>query len=719
MTRLRRLLFLLLPLGLGLGSAALPGRAQQSTQGRFAFADTTLLRDTLGLSFEGLFPLADSLGMTPDSLRALSIRYRYALGRLLTLADSLGVVVDSVGPVLRRERFNPLAAAGARNSRSFAYNSTYDIGRNSSTWVNGSDYSLVAGSIIVNSNTSIQIDRRRAGGITNLDQTQALATRADWKFSNNFSLGGSANLDRTDNRTRGAIYNQSINNSLFQVSARSRQQPARGLNSELNLSGGLLKVSGSTQEKSGLSGDVNGRVRYLRGSWLVNDLGGQLTGNLARTGSPGSLERSNTRDLSNSVRGTMGLFTSAPVGLNLNYNLQNSRVEIPAELNAIQQVRTGRNGLDATLRLRIDNDRYLSFAERLNSSRQANASVPSSQNTSNDQGFTLSGRYGIRALSLDASFGRLLGTSKYPFRGQNGGYGEDRDNRNVDATLTWTLSRFINAKAAGGVSLSRSRYFVLGNYPNLPVPRDSYRQYYRLEGRYSPSPKVGSGVRLEVNRTLQVNLPAASTAANSESRGYRAAWDWNYRLLSGLTATQTNQINADYTYYTFLPASSDRLSLDYYTHTVLNAVILPSLQLDVTHDYRYQPSGGYAPIDPLGEGPSYFSQADDGRSSSLKANLRYRASSALSLNVSPEYTASDRHSVSEGVVVPQRTSRTLIFTGGASLNFTLGEHGQLTGDIGRRFQADGTTEYQSGAPRPRPSSEYDFWTGSLRLSWGL
>src|SRR5262245_38192636 len=99
MTRSKRLLFLLVPLVFGLASSVLPGRAQQAPQGRFAFADTTLLRDTLGLTFANLFPLADSLGMNPVDLRDLSVRYRYTLDRLLKLSDSLHVVVDSVGPV--------------------------------------------------------------------------------------------------------------------------------------------------------------------------------------------------------------------------------------------------------------------------------------------------------------------------------------------------------------------------------------------------------------------------------------------------------------------------------------------------------------------------------------------------------------------------------------------------------------------------------------------
>src|SRR5436190_854369 len=134
MTHPRRLLLLLLPLALGLGSYVLPGRAQETPQGRFAFADTTLLRDTLGLTFEGLFPIADSLGMAPQDLRSLSIRYRYTLPRLLKLSDSLHMVVDSVGDFMLRERYNPLATTARRRGNAFTYKSTYNINRFNTTW---------------------------------------------------------------------------------------------------------------------------------------------------------------------------------------------------------------------------------------------------------------------------------------------------------------------------------------------------------------------------------------------------------------------------------------------------------------------------------------------------------------------------------------------------------------------------------------------------------
>src|SRR6266850_5976411 len=109
MNRASRLLLLLVPLVFGWLSHARPGSAQEGSTARFAWADTTLLRDTLDLKFDRLFPLADSLRIRPDTLRALSIRYDLSLERLVVLADSLRAPVDSVGVMLLREQFSPLA----------------------------------------------------------------------------------------------------------------------------------------------------------------------------------------------------------------------------------------------------------------------------------------------------------------------------------------------------------------------------------------------------------------------------------------------------------------------------------------------------------------------------------------------------------------------------------------------------------------------------------
>ena len=97
MKRLRPLVLLIVLLGLGWLGQVRTGRASEAQGSRFAFADTTLLRDTLDLRFDRLFPLADSLRILPDTLRALSVRYQLSLEHLVSLADSMRVPVDSVG----------------------------------------------------------------------------------------------------------------------------------------------------------------------------------------------------------------------------------------------------------------------------------------------------------------------------------------------------------------------------------------------------------------------------------------------------------------------------------------------------------------------------------------------------------------------------------------------------------------------------------------------
>src|SRR5690349_13044833 len=114
MTRSGRLLLLPLPVVLAMALNAPQGRAQQPSGSRFSFADTTLLRDTLGLHFQGIFEKADSLkgrgyDTSPDQIRALMIQYRLPLDRLFAMADSMGVPIDSVGVMIAREAFNPFA----------------------------------------------------------------------------------------------------------------------------------------------------------------------------------------------------------------------------------------------------------------------------------------------------------------------------------------------------------------------------------------------------------------------------------------------------------------------------------------------------------------------------------------------------------------------------------------------------------------------------------
>jgi hypothetical protein len=714
MSRPYRLLLLLLPAALGLALAVFPGHAQQDESARYAFADTTLLRDTLGLRFDRLFPLADSLDLTPDTLRALSVRYAWSLDRLVWLSDSLRMPVDSVGVYLERERLNPLASPAAE-AASFRYSSSYNVQQTSSVWSNGAEFKVALGALYLQNTTRIQMDRYKAGNRTSLRQRRAAVTEAGWRFSPNFSLGARANLERFNSRDPGSINNQGETKNEFQLSIRTRQQPRPALRSDLNFFTGLLDVSNFQQVKRGVSGDLNGTVR-LQGRYVTHDLSGQVNGNLARTRVPMDPNSVGTKDFSNNLRGTLGLFPGMPVGMNLNYNIRRIRVETRTDTGSTQAVVTRNSGVDATLRMRLDNDRYLNVTGRFGTQNQSTGGTLNSQSNRRDMTMSIDGRYLLRGWSLESRFSLGRTRSEFPTRSLTGGYGESLRVASIDVSATRNFTRRLVLKASGAVSLNAYRYFLIGLYPNPPVNRDQYRQNYRLDVQYTMSDRFTSGLALDVSRSVLVNIPAKSTASNNELRTYRAEWRWNYRIMKGLTASQTNSIGADYTHYTFLP-QNDRLTLDYSTATTLNAVISQRFNVDILHNARHQPSGTYTEFP---DGIHYLSRSDVNDNYTLSVRMSYRPTRAFSLFMQPDYLAGEREGSQGGALVPARTSRQLNFSGGASLNLSLGEKGRLTGDVRRTYRADRSITYNSGeVAQPQPRTESDYWNASLQLSWQL
>ncbi|HYM81174.1 MAG TPA: hypothetical protein VEY91_07150 [Candidatus Limnocylindria bacterium] len=721
MIRFGKFALLIVPLVIGCLAGSSPGRAQGGSAARFAFADTTLLRDTLGIRFTGLFPLADSLGVLPDTLRALAVRYLFTPTRLVHLADSLHVPVDSVGVVLERERFNPLARSGERVN-TLLYNTTYSVQRTSSQWRNASDYNFGVGPIFVRNTSTIQLERYTSAGRLSLRQTRESNTEGGWKLSPNFSIGGRADLSRFDSSDPSSISNVGETRNEVKLSMRTRQQPRAGLSSEFNVLSGVLDLSNSSQEKRGLAGDMSGKIRYELGNWLVNEINGQSTGNFARTRLPGAFERFGTNDLTNHLRGALSLFQSGPAGLNVNYSMRNNKIETPVAGPQdslvetpeflIQRLQTDNSAFDATMRLRQDNDRFINFTQRIGTNNQANAT---GQNTTrDDETFDVDSRYLLWGWSVEGRFSNLHANSTQPRVTATGGYRERSHNRSLDGGLNRALTRHLVTRLLAGVGVTSYRYSVLGVFANLPVTRDQYRQNYRLETAYTPSDRFNTTVSLDVSRNQLLNLPSASVAANNETRTYRAEWRWSYRLLRGLTATQHNSVSANYTYL-FQP-ENNRLSLDYLSRTNLNAILSRTLTVDITHNSQEQPSGNYRAGD---GGFDYFFRADESQSYTLDANIAYTPAQAFSINIAPRYRASNRDVTVDGETTPQRRSRNLTFTGRANLNLRVGGKGRLSGDIGRTFTADRSTTYQSGAINVTPVTETDFWNGSLQFSWEL
>lgn len=695
--------------------AALPGRAQEGSTARYAFADTTLLRDTLDLRFPRLFPLADSLQVTPDTLRAISVRYLLSLDRLVHLADSLGVPVDSVGPMLLRERFNPLAAGTARR-QAFSYNSSYNVGQTQSAWRNAADYSFGFGSAFVQNSTTVQMDRYESGAGIRLQQTRSSATEVGWRFSPNFSLGSRVNLEWYDSRDPSSSTDVFSTKNEYQISMRSQQKPLPGLTSTFNVFSGLLDLRDTNGDKRGVSGNMNTRIRYNAGSWLSQEVNASVDGNLSRTYDPVNAASVNTRDLSQNARGSLSLFASAPVGLKSNFNykhLQNENLEVSGD---IRRLLTDQSGVDGTVRLRIDNDRYVDLTQRLSLSKTPPTRLGATiRNTRRDDAFSASGRYLLRGWSFESRFNNGFGDSRYPSVDSTGGYSEFLHSRSLEGTLNKQLSARLTAQVIANVSLTSTRYAIIGSYPRPPVSRDTWRQSWRVKGSYTRSTRFNTSLSLEVAKNRQINIAAASSGSNSDNRVYRSEWNWSYRLLPGLTAIQSNTLSADYTEYPFF-RDNNRLSLDYGATTTLNAVVTPRLSISLTHATRLTPAGNYKiyPDDLF-----YFERADENENASLRAAIAYTPSSAVSFSFRPSYFASERAGSVDGVQVPQRASRNLDFAGGANINWPIGSKGALRGDIARTYQSSRSTTYTSGVPLVSPRSELSSWNGSLQLSWQL
>jgi hypothetical protein len=711
MTLLRRASALLLPLLIALASLTGPGRAQ-TTSSRFAFADTTLLRDTLGLHFDRLFELADSLNMLPDSLRALSIRYRLRLPVIVSMADSLGMPVDSLGSYILRERFNPLSASG-RSSTAFHYGSTYNVGQTSSTWYNGSTTALLRGPLFVNNTTSINMLRIQSVGRLTLNQDRSSTTEAGYKFSPRVSLGAQADLQRHDTSDPTSGGNGQSTNQL-QLSMRSRQQPGHGLSSDFNVLSGVVDATSPQQIKRGLSGDVNGRLRYTS-PWFSQDMSGQLQGNLARSRIPNTDFQLNTNDHTRNARGTLTVQPEPLAGLVVNYNVRDIVVELPRDTVSVQQLRTQSDGIDGTMRLRRDSDHYLNLTGRTAHNRQLSGQIFGAESRRHDKSVGYDARWGLLGWTLDHDFSLSRSRSEFPLRDTTGGYGESLYVRTIGATTSRGFGARLVAKATARVTLSSFRYFLIGFYPTVPIDHDQYVQNYRVEGSYTRSERLNSSLALDVTRTLLVNLSAASSAANNEDHTYRAEWSWTYRLLSGLTATQRNAVSADYLVYANLP-ENNALSLNYSTNTQLNAVLTPRLTVDVTHNVLFQPTGTFLRQP---DGFLAFGESNQSHNYTLDVRIAYTPVPSVQLSLNPNYQAIDRDNSIDGVIAPQRKTRTLNFAGGANLNVPLGRRGKLTGNIARNFRADRTTSFSAGLPQPSPASQTDFWSGTLELSWDL
>jgi len=341
------------------------------------------------------------------------------------------------------------------------------------------------------------------------------------------------------------------------------------------------------------------------------------------------------------------------------------------------------------------------------------SAVQSGQSNRHGTSLAIDGRTPLFGGTLEGRFGHDFSNAATPQLSDSGGYGERTENRALEGTLSRQFGKKLTARLNARISLARYRYYTIGRYITLPVPRDQAQQSYRAEGIYTVSTDFNTSAALEVGRIELDNLPSSSVLSNNVARTYRVEWNWTFRLLSNLTATQRNAALASYADYPF-NGSNNRLALDYTTTTTLNAVLSPRLTLDLTH-YAESVQGGNYLLQ--SDGLSYFLPADDTKNYQVGTRVTWTPITGVSLSVEPRYRSNRRFGTTNGVSALQRDNGNLTIVGNASLNLAIGSRGKLTGNLGRQYQDDLTTAY--GTNTPSVKSQFDYWTSNLQFTWHL
>src|SRR5262249_46294229 len=199
-----------------------------------------------------------------------------------------------------------------------------------------------------------------------------------------------------------------------------------------------------------------------------------------RTRKPASPVTLGTHDLSASLRGGLQFYQAAPVGLNLNYSARRTTVESPTDADTVQRLLTSDARTDATVRFRVNNNRYLNLLGNVGTNTTLTGTV-------DDYGYKGQGRWDQGPWRLEADGGQAVRDESRPRRNNGGGYDQTTDNRSASGSLERQLNRKLSGKLSGEINLNRTRSSATADSASPPTPRDIYLQSYRLHFPHVPT----------------------------------------------------------------------------------------------------------------------------------------------------------------------------------------------------------------------------------------
>jgi hypothetical protein len=215
----------------------------------------------------------------------------------------------------------------------------------------------------------------------------------------------------------------------------------------------------------------------------------------------------------------------------------------------------------------------------------------------------------------------------------------DTRERRVEADLTRPIGERV--KLAASVESGLLQDF----YDDRKLDRDQLRSETSLGVTYDPSPGVRARGSYTTRQVETVNIRRARAAQNQINEQYQIAADYSATLPLGALVTQSFQISADYTYFTY-DEEANQLTR---TNRVTSKITVPLwLNSEGYLEHLYQRSDAGAYVYRAGGTERAYSRGSETLRQYLKARLSYTLWEVVTLKAEEAIDVNGRRDLARG-----------------------------------------------------------------------
>jgi hypothetical protein len=254
--------------------------------------------------------------------------------------------------------------------------------------------------------------------------------------------------------------------------------------------------------------------------------------------------------------------------------------------------------------------------------------------------YKLRGRRNSRSSSADLAASATI----LPWRGATINLGGQRETsrdeyitsdtaNNLHKSLSLKMSQNLGAKTDLSLTaLSDLTSVFYDNKQANPTDRDHLNNRISLDASFRPYANVTTRFGSEFSEEQSIYVRPEQSANNRRATRYRVSGSYDVKTLYDIGITQTYDIGAVYTLYTYAK-SNNSLVRNSNISTTFRIPVAPGLGLNLDHAYKFQDQGSYSE---RGREKGYSRSAEN-VSNAFAIGLNYRMFRRLNLTVRQSY----------------------------------------------------------------------------------